>query len=544
VRGRRAERTYDLSPVTRTDPPLSVRERTVTAVGDAATAFGISIDDPGLSLCARPAQSKTFEEGAMRPRQSFAVVVGTSVLAMFAGQAPAASAAAPSAADHAIHILGGSRTARARAHDQSGALPWNESASGTYSFTSPTTLTGSGTVSGTPITGTIAFSLDCSSASGTGTLKTPGGDSITYSFSLQCSTTSSSGSFTITGGTGKFAGATGSGMLDATNGPGDTFSVTDVGTFMVSSGTSTGTVNWSTRKVIDSQPPFSNPDPLYGISCPTTDLCAAVGGDGFVITSTNPTGAGDTCTVCSWEPADIDDGGLLDGVSCPTTSLCVAVDNSGNVVTSTNPSGGAAAWTAANVDGDNSLTAVSCASATLCVAVDDSGNVVTSTNPTGGAMAWSAADVDGTTTLNAISCPTVTLCVAVDDSGGVLDSTDPTGGAQDWSLASGVDPGASLAGVDCPTTTLCVAVDDRGDVVTSTNPTGGDSAWSTDAVDGSSSLQAVSCPTAGLCVAVDEPSEHSEDCGRHAVGSVLPESESVRHRQRRWGCQLVDRPTR
>jgi hypothetical protein len=87
----------------------------------------------------------------------------------------------------------------------------------------------------------------------------------------------------------------------------------------------------------------------------------------------------------------------LRAVSCPSSGLCVAVGDDGEVLTSTNPTGGTNAWTSAVADppfGEHygktqpSLTAVSCPSANLCVAGDDAGNVLFSTEPSGGTSAW------------------------------------------------------------------------------------------------------------------------------------------------------------
>src|SRR5581483_6109801 len=102
------------------------------------------------------------------------------------------------------------------------------------------------------------------------------------------------------------------------------------------------------------------------------------------------------------------------------TSFCAAVDGEGQVLTTTNPSGGDGAWAIAPIDGQLTdprslgelVTAISCPSASLCVAVDNIGNVITSTNPTGGASAWTVTSVDSPNALLAVSCPaSTTFCV-------------------------------------------------------------------------------------------------------------------------------------
>jgi hypothetical protein len=260
-------------------------------------------------------------------------------------------------------------------------------------------------------------------------------------------------------------------------------------------------LTWGAPVLVDHQAPFGNPDPLYGVSCPSSGLCVAVDRAGNVVTSTNPTGGESAWTVTDVDGAPLD-GAPLDGVSCPGTGLCVAVDWSGDVVTSTNPTGGASAWTVTAVDSSNLLSGVSCPSTSLCVAVDSAGNVVTSTNPPGGASAWTVTDVDGSNWLDGVSCTSSGLCVAVDGYGNVVTSTNPTGGASAWTVTD-VDGSHGLYGVSCPSSGLCVAVGQGGNVVTSTSATAGASAWTVTHADGTNGLDGVSCPSSGLCVAVD-----------------------------------------
>src|SRR5439155_4222284 len=137
-------------------------------------------------------------------------------------------------------------------------------------------------------------------------------------------------------------------------------------------------LTWS-PVLVDHQAPFGHVNSLHAVSCPTTGFCAAVDGEGNVLTSTNPTGGEG-----AWAIAPIDGqltdprslGEVVTAISCPTTSLCVAVDNIGNVITSTNPGGGAQAWNAVAVDAPHALLGVSCPTVTRCVAVDGSGDVV------------------------------------------------------------------------------------------------------------------------------------------------------------------------
>jgi len=235
---------------------------------------------------------------------------------------------------------------------------------------------------------------------------------------------------------------------------------------------------------------------LLGVSCPSTTLCVAVGNNGEMVVSSEPTGAGE------WTQSEVDEGRSLLGVSCPSVSLCVAVDQAGDVLTSTDPGGGAHAWHASHVD-DHVLRGVSCASVSLCVAVDQAGNVVTSAHPTGGASAWTVSDVAGTTPLLGVSCTEHggSLCAAVGGEGDVVNSTEPaTDGS--WTTSQ-VDGGTALGGVSCPSVSLCVAFDGAGNVLSATNPAGGASAWTPSHVDAEDFLSGVSCASESLCVIVN-----------------------------------------
>ena len=268
--------------------------------------------------------------------------------------------------------------------------------------------------------------------------------------------------------------------------------------------------------------PYSAPQPISGVSCPSASLCVAVDSAGSVVTSTDPLrGPWSIANLERVPPGFIHHRPalclLLCAVSCPSASLCVAVDGSGNVLTSTNPAGGTGAWTRPRISqpGYDELLAVSCPTVSLCVAGDDSGDVLVSTNPTSPAP-WTRFQVNAHgspqayTPIRGISCPSAQLCVAVDGAGDVITSTDPTGGSGAWTLSKVEEAPpcngygcAGLAGVSCPSSAPCVATDDDGDVVSSTHPTGGASVWTVANVDGSKRLNGISCQSDSLCVAVD-----------------------------------------
>src|ERR1700749_4872692 len=90
---------------------------------------------------------------------------------------------------------------------------------------------------------------------------------------------------------------------------------------------------------------------LFGISCPATTLCVAVGGNNTVASSSTPTAHG------GWKAAYVDEGvqpgspnqRQPKGISAPSTSLCVAVGFLGKIVTSTDPTGPGSSWSVADL---------------------------------------------------------------------------------------------------------------------------------------------------------------------------------------------------
>jgi hypothetical protein len=263
-------------------------------------------------------------------------------------------------------------------------------------------------------------------------------------------------------------------------------------------------------------PPCRDPKErrIRGVSCPSARLCVAVTGEGYVYSSTNPTGSAD-----DWRVADLDgterDTHLL-GVSCPTASLCVAVSGerytSGKVLTSTNPTGGASAWTVTQLDESLDLRGVSCGTPTLCVAVAQQGRLLVSTNPTGGPADWTELGTPGGPgDLQGISCAATALCVAGNAGGNLLTSATPRV-APSWREASS---GASVqvTGVSCLPTRQCAAVDNNGDVITATDPTAKDSSWwrtrlipfvqpPSELDEPLNGLFGVSCPSSSFCAVV------------------------------------------
>jgi hypothetical protein len=258
---------------------------------------------------------------------------------------------------------------------------------------------------------------------------------------------------------------------------------------------------------------------LGAVSCASPDLCVAVGSEGAVDVSDDPTGGAGAWSMTN---ANVAHGTPthLTGVSCPSTSLCVAVSglgqgsSGGKVLTSTDPTAGQ--WQVTQLAGSLDLTGVSCGTPSLCVAVAREGRILVSTNPTGGPSAWKELGTPGGPgDLEGVACTSTLLCVAGNQTGNVLTSTNPAEGGS-WSEAN-AGRSVQITGVSCPTASRCVAVDNNGDVFTSTDPTGGPTSWHAEnlvpfeASQGEgqfvhNALFATSCASASLCALVGSDS--------------------------------------
>jgi hypothetical protein len=249
---------------------------------------------------------------------------------------------------------------------------------------------------------------------------------------------------------------------------------------------------------------------VRGVSCPSPSLCVAVSFEGFIYTSTDPTG-----DASAWSVTDLDPSGPnthLYGVSCPAVNFCAASAEDGKIVTSTDPTGGASAWTKTQLEGPLELRGISCASPIFCVtvgdngdnirpAITDEGRIFTSSNPLAGLWQQAQPPIQGNA--YGVACPSADLCVSGDKYGNLLVSSAP-GSPTSW---RSVDGGGSvqITDADCPSDALCAAVDNNGDVLTSTDPSGGPGAWSFANLapyspEGeANAMFGVSCPTASLC---------------------------------------------
>lgn len=259
---------------------------------------------------------------------------------------------------------------------------------------------------------------------------------------------------------------------------------------------------------------------LRAVSCASQNLCVAVGFEGTVDVSDDPTGGAGAWSMTN---VNVAGGGAthLTGVSCPSTSLCVAVSgqgsggSAGKVLTTTDPMSGI--WTTAQLDSSLDFTGVSCGTPSLCVAVAREGRIAVSANPAGGGSAWSVVGAPGGAgDLGGVGCNSAPLCAAGNATGNILTSTDPTAPGGTWTETKAAGP-VLVTGVSCPSASGCVAVDNNGDVLASADPTGGTGAWHAEnlvpfeASEGEgqfphNALFSASCASASLCALVGSDS--------------------------------------
>ena len=326
-------------------------------------------------------------------------------------------------------------------------------------------------------------------------------------------------------------------------------SCTAVGDYVNSDGTGgslieTGGVDGVTWSVV----PSPNNGTPVGVSCLSTKFCMAVGSGG-VSTSTTFAESWDGTT---WSvvpsPSPGTQRNVLRAVSCVSTAMCTAVGGDWNGTPSPPPftlveSWNGTTWSVVPSPNpsahSNDLSGVSCVSASFCVAVGATQGASTNLSFTLVEMwdgtTWSVVpSPDPSTasspfnTLSSVSCVSTTSCTAVGSyltnttSNTLIESWDGT----TWSVvpspnASGSD---GLLSVSCVSTTSCTAVGDFNNAVPRLQTlveTLNGSTWSVVPSPNSSSsdinyLNGVSCPPGGTCTAVG-----SSDTGNGAPVHIL-----------------------
>ena len=105
-------------------------------------------------------------------------------------------------------------------------------------------------------------------------------------------------------------------------------------------------------------------------------------------------------TAAGWKVTQVPEGpvgGIFWGVSCPSTSLCVAVGTNSAIASTTNPAGDGSGWQTVHPEGytgtggvylGNALKGISCPTTGLCVVAGPQGNIWASADPTGPVSSW------------------------------------------------------------------------------------------------------------------------------------------------------------
>jgi len=263
-------------------------------------------------------------------------------------------------------------------------------------------------------------------------------------------------------------------------------------------------------------------DSLFSVSCPTASFCVAAGNRGTIVTSANPAGDAGAWRSETVAPgsyvgtttgeADRTSPGTFESVSCPTTEMCAAVTFAGDFYVSGSPAGGASTWRATDLDGgggDTNLKGVSCPTPAFCVAVaaggpgTGGGEFTAIHNPLAASASLLQTQLDASLDLQAVSCAGPAFCVAVASRGRIVASTDPGSADPTWREIGAPGGPGDLEAVDCPAGGFCLAGNARGNVLSSSDVTSLRPSWREVNTGPSVPITAISCPTVARCAAVD-----------------------------------------
>jgi hypothetical protein len=225
---------------------------------------------------------------------------------------------------------------------------------------------------------------------------------------------------------------------------------------------------------------------LYGVTCPSTATCVAVGAynrNGLLLGGHGSSWTASTAVL----PAGASTPVSLSDVTCPSTATCVAAGRygisrgAGWLLLTGHGSSWKAARTPLPADatgGPNPLLVqVSCPSAATCVAAGyyrTSGIGLQGFLLSGHGSSWTATKAPlpaGTpagaeVVINEVSCPSAATCVAAgDDSGSKIQGLLLTGHGSSWTATqaplpagAATGPDATLSNVTCVSAAECVAV--------------------------------------------------------------------------------------
>ncbi len=240
---------------------------------------------------------------------------------------------------------------------------------------------------------------------------------------------------------------------------------------------------------------------LNAISCPSTSDCIAVGSKRFVETKD----AG-----LKWSAHSLGDGTIV-GISCGGAQTCVAVgtDATTNVSCAAGRSftttDGGSTWTTTTL-GCFAPADVTCSSAAVCEVIGQQttngaqfGQIM-NTADTGSQWGVQYKLIGGVTTLTGIACSSANVCTVV---GGSLKTPilGTSNGGKVWTAQPSPPPVGTLSAIGCANTQSCQTVA-PGFALTTDN---GGQTWGAQASPGVvASWQRVSCPSPTVCYGVGE----------------------------------------
>lgn len=258
---------------------------------------------------------------------------------------------------------------------------------------------------------------------------------------------------------------------------------------------------------------------VFQLSCPSTSDCYV--GYGSDVFSTNDA----TSLSATWNEEALPvsaNVNIVYGIDCPSTAVCVAVGstngtpNVGFVVTTSNASSGASAnWRNQQLPTTvGEVAGIACPSPTVCEAVgyaSETGpvKILRSTN---GGTSWveqtNHPTPPGEQALNAVACPSTTVCFAVGRAAGVPIIFNTSNAGSSWK--SEVVPSSVTAGdllsITCASASACEASgasSSNGLLLTTTNGGAGPSGWVVRTLPANTGpIESVSCESAKDCVAV------------------------------------------